>query len=92
MAPALLGARMSTDRVHWKTAGTIFASVPAWIKQALGTTPANLWAPDIAFFNGKWHLYYAGSAFGTNNSVIGLATNTTLDPASPAYAWVSVAL
>jgi arabinan endo-1,5-alpha-L-arabinosidase len=32
-------------------------------------------------------LYYAVSAFGRNTSVIGLATNLTLDPASPDYKW-----
>ena len=34
-----------------------------------------------------WHLYYAGSSFGSNNSVIGLATTPTLDPHSPRYHW-----
>ena len=32
-------------------------------------------------------LYYAGSSFGSNNSVIGLATTPTLDPRSPRYHW-----
>jgi arabinan endo-1,5-alpha-L-arabinosidase len=54
----------------------------------LGAMPPNLWAPDISFFNGKYHLYYAGSTFGSNSSVIGLATNATLDPESPDYQWV----
>ena len=43
-----------------------------------------LWAPDISYFNGKFHLYYAYSAFGVNTSGIALATNETLDPAEPA--------
>jgi arabinan endo-1,5-alpha-L-arabinosidase len=33
-------------------------------------------------------LYYAGSTFGSRRSVIGLATNVTLDPNRPDYAWV----
>ncbi len=49
---------------------------------------ADIWAPDISFFNGRWHLYYAISSFGTQDSAIGLATNATLDPNSPGYAWV----
>ena len=53
---------------------------------ALGSIP-NLWAPDVSFFGGLWHLYYAGSSFGSNNSVIGLATTPTLDPRSPRYHW-----
>jgi arabinan endo-1,5-alpha-L-arabinosidase len=45
-------------------------------------------APDISFFNGKYHLYYAVSTLGHNDSVIALATNTTLDPTAPGYRWV----
>ena len=47
-----------------------------------------IWAPDISFFNGEYHLYYAVSSFGSQQSVIGLATNTTLNPSSPGYRWV----
>jgi arabinan endo-1,5-alpha-L-arabinosidase len=64
----------------------VFATKPAWITAALGDIP-NLWAPDISYFGGLWHLYYAGSSFGSNNSVIGLATTPTLDPHSPKYHW-----
>ncbi len=48
----------------------------------------SIWAPDVAFFGGQYHLYYAVSTYGSQRSVIGLATNTTLDPANPAYRWV----
>ena len=53
---------------------------------------ARAWAPDIAFFNGKYHLYYSLSSFGVNDSAIGLATNTTLDSARPDYRWVDEGL
>ena len=53
---------------------------------ALGSIP-NLWAPDISYFGGRWHLYLPGSSFGSNNSVIGLASTPTLDPHSPRYHW-----
>jgi len=78
--------RTSTNLRDWTYAGTVFAAKPAWITSALGSIP-NLWAPDISYFGGLWHLYYAGSSFGSNNSVIGLATTPTLDPRSPAYHW-----
>jgi len=84
--------RKSTDLAYWQLVGTVFETIPAWISDALGSTPPNLWAPDIAQANGKYYLYYAGSRFGTNNSVIGLATNVTLDPASPDYKWVDEGL
>jgi arabinan endo-1,5-alpha-L-arabinosidase len=78
--------RTSSNLRSWTYAGTVFATKPAWITAALGDIP-NLWAPDISFFGGLWHLYYAGSSFGSNNSVIGLATTPTLDPRSPKYHW-----
>src|SRR6202050_3140425 len=78
--------RTSRNLRQWAYTGTVFATKPAWITTALGNIP-NLWAPDISFFNGLWHLYYAGSSFGSNNSVIGLATTPTLDPRSPRYHW-----
>jgi hypothetical protein len=36
--------------------------------------------------------YYAGSTFGTNSSVIGLATNVTLDATSRSYQWIDQGL
>jgi len=45
------------------------------------------WAPDIAFHDGTYYLYYSVSSFGTNNSAIGVATNKTLNPADAAYKW-----
>jgi arabinan endo-1,5-alpha-L-arabinosidase len=83
-----LPMRRSTDLLHWSDLGSVFATAPGWVTEQLGTTPPDFWAPDISFFAGAYHLYYAASSFGTNNSVIGLATNVTLDPASPGYRWV----
>ena len=67
--------------------GTIFTQIPPWVVQAVPGI-LGLWAPDISYFNGLYHVYYAGSAFGSNTSVIGLATNTTLDSTDPNYQWV----
>ncbi len=80
--------RKSGDLAHWELVGTVFETTPGWIVDELGGIPPNLWAPDISYHNRKYHLYYSGSRFGSNNSVIGLATNVTLDPTSPDYAWV----
>jgi arabinan endo-1,5-alpha-L-arabinosidase len=78
--------RTSRDLKNWTYTGTVFPAIPAWVTTAVGAIP-NLWAPDISFFGGLWHLYYAGSSFGSNDSVIGLATTPTLNPASPSYHW-----
>ena len=78
--------RCSQNLTAWKLCGHVFDQIPAWIRQVSPQTK-ELWAPDISFFDGKYHLYYAYSAFGVNTSGIALATNDTLDPASPKYHW-----
>jgi arabinan endo-1,5-alpha-L-arabinosidase len=78
--------RCSNDLTDWKLCGHVFDQIPAWIHEASPRT-RELWAPDISFFNGTYHLYYAYSLFGTNSSGIALATNETLDPKSPRYHW-----
>jgi len=88
----LLSVRSSTDLAKWSNAGAIFSALPAWIKTALGQSITDLWAPDVSFVNGTYRVYYAGSVFGSNHSVIGLATNTTLDRQNSAYKWVDQGL
>jgi arabinan endo-1,5-alpha-L-arabinosidase len=80
----LLNMRSSADILTWNNAGNVFPSVPAWISAAVGSTVTDLWAPDISYFNGLFHVYYAGSTFGSNKSVIGLATSASLQ--SPSFA------
>lgn len=84
--------RTSTNLENWVRAGSVFSSIPAWISKDVGTMVTDLWAPDISYVQGTYYLYYAGSAFGKNTSVIGLATNQTLDPADPNYHWVDQGL
>jgi arabinan endo-1,5-alpha-L-arabinosidase len=78
--------RCSSDLEHWALCGRVFDDVPAWIHEESPGTK-DLWAPDISFFDGKFHLYYAYSLFGKNTSGIALVTNTTLDSKSPDYKW-----
>ena len=82
----IIPIRSSEDMYNWKRCGSVFEQLPEWCVQEIpGTRGA--WAPDISYFNGKFHLYYSVSTFGKNNSAIGLVTNKTLDPESPAYKW-----
>lgn len=83
-----LSIRSSSNLTQWSNSATIFAATPAWIGTELGQQINDLWAPDVSFYGGLYHVYYAGSVFGSNHSVIGLVTNTTLDPASTGYKWV----
>jgi len=81
-----LPIRCSHDLLAWKGCGHVFDDIPQWIKTSSPET-RELWAPDISFYDGLYHLYYAYSAFGVNTSGIGLATNKTLDSKSPNYKW-----
>lgn len=81
-----ISLRCSDDLIHWRLCGDVFGHLPLW---AARDVPGlrGLWAPDISYFNGKYHLYYSASTFGSNHSSIGLVTNQTLDPASDKYLW-----
>jgi arabinan endo-1,5-alpha-L-arabinosidase len=86
-----MAIRCSNDLENWKLCGHVLDEIPEWIrKESPGTK--ELWAPDISFFNGKYHLYYAYSLFGKNTSGIALLTNKTLDSASPDYKWMDEGL
>ena len=78
--------RTSKDMRTWTLSGYVYESLPEW---ALAEIPraSNAWAPDISHFNGKYHLYYSVSSFGSRNSAIGLTTTSTLDPMSADYRW-----
>ena len=83
--------RRSRDLVSWELASYVFAQIPEWAHDAVPSAKG-LWAPDISFFNDEYHLYYSASSFGSSNSVIGLATNKTLDPSAPGFGWVDKGL
>jgi len=73
----------------WKFSGYVWQfGPPAWTWKEVPGFDGNIWAPDISYFNGKYHLYYSISTFGSNCSCIGLATNTALDPCEPEYQWI----
>ena len=84
--PAQIPWYNSTDLMHWERGGQVLPEVPAWAKQEVPQT-TECWAPDISWFEGQYYLYYACSTFGSNHSVIGLATNKSLDPKSPDFGW-----
>jgi arabinan endo-1,5-alpha-L-arabinosidase len=83
----ILPVHTSRDLRTWEQAGFAFEQLPAWARDEIPRA-RNAWAPDISFFNGKYHLYYSLSSFGVNESAIGLATNKSLDPNHPEFAWV----
>ncbi len=77
----------SSDMLHWRPEGRVFAGQPAWARKAAPTFNDHIWAPDIQYHNGRYLLYYSVSGFGKNTSGIGVTTNATLDPRAPDYRW-----
>ena len=77
----------STNLRDWAQAGmALEGGLPEWATDEIPRA-RGAWAPDISYFNGKYHLYYSVSTFGRNDSAIGLAVNETLDPTNPRYRW-----
>lgn len=80
--------RKSGDLIHWTEAGRVFPEgLPEWAGREVPGA-RSLWAPDISYFEGEYHLYYSVSTFGSQRSCIGLATNKTLDVTSKDYRWL----
>jgi arabinan endo-1,5-alpha-L-arabinosidase len=84
-----IGSWRSRDLITWEAGPPVFHETPAWVAAAV---PENrntqFWAPDVIQVGGRYLLYYSVSTFGKKVSAIALATNATLDPASPAFKWV----
>lgn len=71
-----IALKTSTDRINWRNAGSAFPGGAPWTRAYTGGS-ANLWAPDISYYNGQYYLYYSASSFGSRRSAIFLATSTT---------------
>jgi beta-xylosidase len=83
-----IGSWRSRDLVSWQEGPRVFAQSPAWVAEAVPENRnSNFWAPDIIKVDGRYLLYYSVSSFGKKTSVIALASNATLDPASPKFKW-----
>jgi arabinan endo-1,5-alpha-L-arabinosidase len=83
-----ISSKQSSDHFTWSDGPPVFTSAPSWIAAAVpANSNLNYWAPDVAYFNNLYHLYYSVSTFGSQVSGIGLATSPTLDPADPSYHW-----
>lgn len=81
--------RRSLDLLTWRVArgGTVFQRMP---EEAAAYVPdaTNIWAPDISYYNDRYHLYYSVSTFGSSRSAIGLVTNKTLHFDDADFEWV----
>lgn len=78
----------SPDMENWTKEKPVFKDAPKWATETIKGFRGHIWAPDIAFFNDQYYLYYSVSSFGKNTSCIGLAINKTLNPNDPDFKWI----
>jgi len=83
----VIGAIRSNDLKRWYRIDSPLAAVPDWVTEQIPRC-RSLWASDVHLINGRYCLYYSASTFGSQRSMIGMLSNTTLDPADAAYKWV----
>jgi arabinan endo-1,5-alpha-L-arabinosidase len=85
-----ISLKVSKDKINWTNLEGIFpkGSELGWWKNDIPEHNGHIWAPDIHYRDGKYHLYYSVSAWMNFNSSIGYATNTTLDKNDPGYKWI----
>lgn len=85
-----IGMMSSTDLKTWKPEKAPLDPTPKWPVEFVPSYGGHTWAPDIIKVGDRWYLYYSCSTFYKNISVIGVATNKTLNPESPDYEWVDL--
>ena len=79
----------SADGETWTREGSVFTSIPDAVHAAVPkNNGTDVWAPDLLRAGNQFLLYYAVSSWGSFQSVVALATNSTLDPKDPDYKWV----
>jgi arabinan endo-1,5-alpha-L-arabinosidase len=64
----------STNLINWSWGTSVFSSTPSWVTSYVPGFTTTFWAPDVAWFNNRWNMYYSCSTFGSATSAIGLVT------------------
>ncbi|MGJ5640595.1 arabinan endo-1,5-alpha-L-arabinosidase [Formosa sp. S-31] len=78
----------SKDLKTWKKEPPVFNTVPEWTKEALPGFGNHIWAPDIMYYQGLYHLFYSCNAMpGKPHAAIGHATTPTLNPKGKNFKW-----
>ena len=78
----------SRDLVTWQPAGRVYEKLPPWADAAVAKNEGYVWAPDVVKIGDEFRVYWSTSSLGSRRSVIGWASNRTLDPNSPDYRWM----
>jgi arabinan endo-1,5-alpha-L-arabinosidase len=82
----------SGDLKKWESGPRVFSAPPLWSTNAVPGFRGYFWAPDVIHSRNRYLLYYSVSTWGKNTSAIGLATNPSLNPSDPAFAWTDEGL
>lgn len=73
-----ISVMQSTDLSSWRMMHPCLDRLPSWLTSRFPEATIHLWAPDIYYHNGLWHLLYSSSAFGKNTSFIAHLTSPSL--------------
>ncbi|PAD38031.1 arabinan endo-1,5-alpha-L-arabinosidase [Terribacillus sp. 7520-G] len=68
----------SEDGRRWGATPVIFPQPLPWWKQYVPNHASNQWAPDVSYYNGRYWVFYSVSSFGSNTSLIGLTSTTSI--------------
>jgi arabinan endo-1,5-alpha-L-arabinosidase len=75
----LLPGKTSNDLRVWNSASSALRSNnPSWVAPYGNPQDSTLWAPDLSYFGGQYHLYYSASSYESNKSCIGHATRASM--------------
>lgn len=70
----------STDNMKtWTRMDNLFTSPLSWWSNYVPNHEQNQWAPNFAYFNGKYYNFYSVSRFGSRVSMIGLISTTNIE-------------
>ena len=82
-----IGRYRSPDLINWERLEGVFPEAPAWVMARMPDFGNHIWAPDIAYHEGRYVLFYSVSRFAKNTSCIGMVSTASLHPEDPAYGW-----
>ncbi|MDO4497456.1 MAG: arabinan endo-1,5-alpha-L-arabinosidase [Bacteroidales bacterium] len=71
----------------WHFEKPVFETTPQWTMDKIPNFRGHMWAPDVIYHQGRWHMFYVCSIGGKNTSLIGHISSPTLDPKAKGYGW-----
>jgi arabinan endo-1,5-alpha-L-arabinosidase len=77
-----IGIRTSDDLGEIELVGSALEELPPWVAERVPEA-TTFWAPEIASFGARFHLYYAVSTTGSSRSCIGHASAAVLGADEP---------